>query len=353
MRGRILILLFGDLGDTLLTIPAMRALRLRYPDARIALLTKDLPARIVRPLDLVDEIIVVDKHLFDDPRALRSARSWPALWRLWRRLRAFRADTVVLYHHLVTRWGTAKFAALSLASGAGERAGIDNGQGWFLTAAVRDEGFGARHEAEYFMAVSNLLDADGPLQMEVAVADADRQTAADVLPPGPLIAVHPGTGWYGPGRRWDARGFAEAARRAAERLGATPVVVGTEAERGQARAVLNDLGPRAVDLIGQTSVEQLAAVLARCDVLIANDGGVAHLAAAVSTPVVAVFGPSNDAAWRPLGGTVVAADLPCRPCFYRGFGRGLPHGCAQRECLSLISPARVAEEAVALAAGRR
>ncbi|HZU14146.1 MAG TPA: glycosyltransferase family 9 protein [Chloroflexota bacterium] len=353
MRDRILILLFGDLGDTLLTIPALRALRCHYPRAQITLLTKEIPAQIVRPLDLVDDVIVIDKHVYDSPGALRSPRAWLYLWKLWRRIRRFNSDTVVLYHHLVTRWGTAKFAALALASGARERIGIDNGRGWFLTSAVPDDGFGARHEAEYFMAVSNLLGADAPLRLEVMFSDADRRVAADLLPAGRFIAIHPGTGWYGPGRRWDPTRFAEAADTAARSLGAIPVIVGTGADREAADAVLNALDIAAVDLVGQTGIEQLAAVLARCAVLIANDGGVAHLAAAVGCPVVTVFGPSNDAAWRPLSGTVVAADLPCRPCFYRGFERGLPNGCATRECLSLVPAARVAAEAVALADAQR
>jgi heptosyltransferase-2 len=108
------------------------------------------------------------------------------------------------------------------------------------------------------------------------------------------------------------------------------------------------LGSRATNLVGRTSIGETGALLERCALLIANDGGVAHLGAAIGCPVVAVFGPSNDRAWRPLGGTVVAADLACRPCFYRDFETGMPHGCATRECLALVTPRMVANVALGI-----
>jgi heptosyltransferase-2 len=348
MKRRILLLAFGDLGDTLLTVPAVRALRQHLPDAHLVLLSKELPASILGQLGLVDETIVVDKHLFDQPSSLLKPRSWLVLARLLVRLRRQRVDTAVLFHHLVTRWGAIKFALLSLASGAPTRVGIDNGRGWFLTEAVADRGFGDRHEAQYFLDVAELLGASGSLELEAPVSLADRGRADQLLERAqekPLLAVHPGTGLYAPGRRWPARAFGAAAERILDRVGGTCVIVGTDVERAEADEVASVLGDRALNLVGETSVGELGAVLERCSVTIANDGGVAHLSASVGTPVVAVFGPSNDRAWRPLLGTVVAADLACRPCFYRGFERGLPDGCATRECLALVTPCMVASAA--------
>lgn len=350
MQRRILLLLFGDLGDTLLTVPAVRAIRQQFPDARLTVLSKDLPAQILQQLALVDAAIVVDKHLFDQPISILRPRSWLLLVRLWARLRRERADTAVLFHHLVTRWGAVKFALLTLASGAPRRLGIDNGRGWFLTESIPDRGFGDRHEAQYFLDVSGLLGARGTLRLEAPVTDADRLAAARLLAGAsgePLIAIHPGTGWYGPGRRWPVRSFIRTAELCMERMGGTYVVVGTESEAAEAGEVAAALGDHAVNLTGQTSVGQLGAVLERCAVTIANDGGVAHLSAAVGTPVVTIFGPSNDRAWRPLLGTVVASNLACRPCFYRDFERGMPEGCATRECLALVTPAMVARAALA------
>jgi heptosyltransferase-2 len=122
--------------------------------------------------------------------------------------------------------------------------------------------------------------------------------------------------------------------------------VGTDPERPEAEAVLHEAAESGLDLVGKTTIGQLGAVLEQCTVTIANDGGVAHLSAAAGTPVVAIFGPSNDDAWRPLLSTVIASDIPCRPCFYRGFERGLPNGCETRECLALVTPKAVAMAAV-------
>jgi heptosyltransferase-2 len=346
----ILLFLFGDLGDTILTTPAIRAIRIRHPAARLVLVGKPVAAHYVRALGFIDDVIEVDKHAFDRPGSLVDPRALLYLWRLIRRLRAERADTVIVFHHLVTWWGTIKFALLSLATGAGSRLGLDGGKGMFLTRSVRDYGFGARHEAEYWLEVAGLLDAAGSLEVGAPIGAEERREAVALLGEatcdGTLIAIHAGTGWYGPGRRWAAERFAAAAEIIlAQTHDAHCVLVGTDVDREASETVLARLGARATNLVGRTGVGQLAAVLERCALLIANDGGVAHLASAAGTPVLAVFGPSNDAAWRPLGSTVVAADLPCRPCFYRDSELGLPRGCASRECLELVTPEAVAAAA--------
>jgi heptosyltransferase-2 len=170
----------------------------------------------------------------------------------------------------------------------------------------------------------------------------------EIAPSGrPVVAIHPGTGWYGPGRRWPAERFAATARLVARRSDVSWVIVGTKQEAAEAAQVEALLGSSAYNLAGRTTLGELAAILELCDALVANDGGVAHVAAAVGTPTVTIFGPSNDRAWRPLRGRVVAADLPCRPCFYRDHQTGNRMGCATRECLALVTPAMVANEIVA------
>jgi ADP-heptose:LPS heptosyltransferase len=352
MRQTILLFQFGDLGDAILTVPAIRAVRKRLPDARLVLLGKSTACAYLLGLGLVDAAIEVDKHVFDRPISVADPRALAAIVRLIKRLRGEQASTVVVFHHLVTRWGAWKFAALALASGARRRLGVDNGRGWFLTERVKDRGFGFRHEAEYWLEVAGLLNAEGDLRLEAPpISSEDRHAAQQLLEDTArdrrILAIHAGTGWYGPGRRWPAERFAEAAGLVMAGEDMACVLVGTRQDEEAARGVAILLGHRVSSLIGRTSVGELAAVLERCAVLLANDGGVAHLASAVGTPVVTVFGPSNDRAWHPLLGHVVASDLPCRPCFYRDFERGLPNGCATRECLTLVTPEMVAARALA------
>lgn len=346
----ILLLVFGDLGDTLLTVPAIRAVRQSCPSARLVLLAKPEIGRLIHGLDLVDEVMAVDKHVFDSPKALLRPRPLLALMALLIRLRRRQIDTVVLFHHLVTRWGALKFALLSLATGASRRLGIDNGRGWFLTEAVKDRGFGDRHESQYYLDVAALLGREREASSAIPVS-ADAEQAADELlrkhglGERRLGAIHPGTGPYSPARRWAPHRFAESAALIGRYHSVTWLLVGTEMDRESTGAVMDGLGSGILDLTGATSVPLLSALLARCDILLANDGGVGHLASAVGTPVISVFGPSNDRAWRPLTSTVIAADIPCRPCLYRDFERGLRAGCSTRECLQYVTPAMVAKAA--------
>ena len=354
----ILMLLFGDLGDTLLTVPAIRAVRRRYRLSTVVIMAKEQPGRYVLELGLADELIDIDKHSFDRLRSLVNPRAVADVLGLVRRLRRSRVDMLLVFQHLTTRWGVAKYASVAVLSGAAVRAGLDNGRGWFLTHRARDRGFGAAHEAEYWLDVAALVGASGDLHLEAVTTDRDRREALRLLAgvgieSGPILAIHPGVGWYGPGRQWGPERFAEAARIVLNRVPMRCILVGTEIDRAAAEVVERGLGTDVETFVGKTSTGVLAAVLERCELLISNDGGVAHLAAAVKTPTLTVFGPSNDAAWRPLGGSIVTADVPCRPCLYRDFEIGLRAGCATRECLALITPRSVAERAVALLASDR
>jgi ADP-heptose:LPS heptosyltransferase len=350
MTKTLLIFSFGDLGDTILTVPAIRAIRGRYPHDRILLLAKPGPGSFVAELGLIDALVPVDKHIFDRISALLRPRVQLSLLRLLFRLRREHVDTVVVLGHLVTRFGAAKYALLSLATGAPRRVGLDNGRGWFLTDAAEDEGFGAKHEAEYWLEVAGLLDASGNLQLQAPVSASDRLVADQLLRPllsrgTAVVAFHPSAGWYGPGRKWDPRRFAEVADTLFRESDCQIVAVGSEEDRCDVDRMLGAMQCPHLDLMGKTTIGELAAILALCDLVVANDSGVGHLASAVHTPVISVFGPSNDRAYRPLTSTVVAADLPCRPCFYRGYERGLPNGCGTRQCMELVTSTMVAREA--------
>src|SRR5262245_5512453 len=136
---RILVVKLATLGDLLTATPALRALRTTYPDAHIAVLATPGHASALRGLDSVDSVITFDKYAFDKPAD--AARNLAQAASLAARLRGGGWDALVLLHHLTTRFGIAKYAALALGSGAPVRAGIDNGRGWFLTRRAPDLGF--------------------------------------------------------------------------------------------------------------------------------------------------------------------------------------------------------------------
>ena len=356
---RILAVKLADMGDALLVTPALQALRQRYPAARLDVLVTPQSAAVLQELAIIDELIPLDKTPFDHPlQALRSGR-WRELLALARRLRGGRYDMVILFHHLSLPFGALKHALLMLATGARRRIGLDNGRGWFLTERVADDGFGARHEVSYWLALAAAAGAEigdqaaGP-KPELVVGADDRAFAERLLPAGDqqTIALHPGSGGYSLARRWDVDKMVELGRRLAPR--AQLVIVGTPADGTEELAA--GLGRDAVNLGGRTTVGQLAAVLARCDLLVGADSGVLHVASAVGTPTVALFGPTNHEAWAPLLPAdrlrIVRAGSACSPCAYTRQGLGAPEGCPQRTCMAMISVAQVQRAAEALLMGR-
>ena len=336
---RILVIKRGDLGDLLLATPALRALREARPDARVDLLAPPLAGAVVRGTGLVD-------------RHLRLRLPPPVRWLGY--------DACVVLEHLTTRSGTLKYAALAVASGAPRRYGLDNGRGWFLTDRVPDPGFGAAHEADYWLRVVALLGADpAPRPTELPLSEADRLDAEQLLSGlgRPIVALHPGGGAYTGARRWAPERFAAVGRELAERHGASLVVVGNEA--GLNASVAAACGAR--DVSGKTSIGALAALLARVDLLVTNDSGVAHVGAAANAPIVAVYGQTDPRAWAPYYGDparnraeLVQVPLACRPGLYRGHQLGWRSGCATRDCLELVSVGMVvaAAERQLLTAGR-
>ena len=352
---RILAVKLADLGDLLSVTPALRALRNGHPEAHIAALVTPGSAAILAGSTSVDEVISFEKALFDRP--LAASRSAPAALELARQLRGGSWDALALFHHLTTPFGIAKYAALALASGAPVRAGLDNGRGWFLTRRVRDDGFGARHEVDHWLAVAEALGGhtDDP-RLEIRVTDDDRAWASEALAAVGLAGrdvaiVHPGTGAFSLARRWPAERFAAVARELRARYGLDVVVVRGPApdEDSLARQVAAEARDEddGLPVVGPSpTLGSLVALLGHARVFVGNDSGVMHFATAARVPVVAVFGPSNDRAWGPYPPdaprhAVVREQLACTPCTHRGHSLGTPGGCPARTCLDLVEPADV------------
>src|SRR6185369_6404872 len=148
---RILAVELADIGDLILTTPALSALRESYPDAQINMLTTAHAAPILDHTGLIDNVILFDKFAFDRPTDLLRPSNLRGAFALARELHAEHYDAVLIFHHLTTRFGAWKYAALSFATGARIRAGLDNGRGWFLTHRAVDYGFGKYHQVKYWL----------------------------------------------------------------------------------------------------------------------------------------------------------------------------------------------------------
>lgn len=337
---RILAVQLGDIGDLVTTTPALAALRQAHPDAHIAAWVTAHAAPILESSGLVDEVLIFAREGFNSSRAMLSPANLRRLWQM----RRMGFDTVIFFHHFTLRAGALKFALISLISGARVRAGADNGRGWFLTHRLLDEGFGAAHQAEYWLKVVALLGADQSTRPAVA---AQQPFTLPETPRRMRIAMHGGSGGFSMARRWSPQGFAQVADALAQEYDAEIVLVG--GPNDAADQIMAAMHQPALNLQGQTTLPQLIDVLRQCALYIGADSGVMHLAAASGVPVVSIFGPSNHAAWGPWtpdGRAAVVRSAPvCSPCAYVGHEVGLHNGCEARTCMKMVTPANVLDAA--------
>jgi exopolysaccharide biosynthesis WecB/TagA/CpsF family protein len=352
LTRRFLIMQLADIGDLILSTPALAALREAHPDAHIALLTTAHAAPVL-PDDLVDEVITFDKHTFDSPKALLKPANLREALALAARLRRGHYDTAIFFHHFTTRFGALKFAALAWSADSVNRIGLDNGSGFFLTHRLSDEGFGAKHQAQYWLDLVGVAGANAaPRPSQVKVAES---IGGGLRPPPTTklrVAIH-GGGSAIPARQWEPSKFAAVADRLVEECDAQIVLLGTKTDHNAAVKAAMKADP--LDLSGQTSLTELAAVLESCDLFIGADSGVMHIASAAGTPVIALSGPINADAWSPWtpqGQSVVIRSAPeCSPCSYVGHGMGLREGCAARTCMRMVTPDQVVTAAKQILSG--
>ncbi|MFO7654960.1 MAG: glycosyltransferase family 9 protein [Candidatus Krumholzibacteriia bacterium] len=315
---RILVAQRSRMGDLVLLLPMLRALRRQFPDARLDLGLGREPAWDPRPLlgpDLVDDVKVIEL-----PRGSQDRERLAACLRLVRK----RYDLVI---------SGAAFGVVREAffAGAPRHAGLVDGhrmQGLLHPAVAADNW---RHQVDLNLAVAEAVGCTvvGGERMPVLedglpspAASADAMARLGIPVGSPLIMLHPGS--QRPSRRWPADRFAELATRVlAERPDARVALSGTGSERpltGQvAGGVPAELRERVHDLAGNTDLEGLLALIARSDVVVCNDTGIMHLARAAGRPLLALLGPENPRRWEPypLGRAPAIAlrrDVPCAPC---------------------------------------
>jgi heptosyltransferase-2 len=304
------------------------------PEARITYLTKRVYAPVLEGNPSIEAIAGLKRK----PRGGEMF----ALLRLCRGLGKF--DVVVDLHGTLR----SRLACAAVRTGRTLRYEKDSLMrrfwimGWKRGVMERER----RHMVErYLEAVRPLGVEPGGLMPEVHLRDDEAEDAVRFLrergvkDPGRFAVLVPGARW--PNKRWTTEGFAGVGKWLSEKAGMEVVLAGDGTDREWAEKIAELLGGRCVTIAGETGLRQLAAVLKKARVVVGNDSGPGHLAAAVGTPVVALFGPTSEAfGFRPLGERtrVVSHALDCRPCSLHG-GKRCPRG--RRSCLDDIEPAEV------------
>lgn len=344
---RILVLRYRFIGDTILTVPFLRNLRRARPDAFIAWVVAPGSSDVIRGVPYVDELIIWDPvTIHADSRGTH--RTLGDKLRFLADLRRRRFDTVYV---LKRSFGSALMAFLS---GAPRRIGFDTeGRGFLLTTRVpyRHD----RHEVQNFLEV---LRADGiPVaddHLEAWISEEERRDAdrflldAGVVPGEFLVGVHPFAA--NRPRAWHRDDFIELANRLRERYHARVVLFGGGRDREVAEPFLSGIGGDPVDAIGRTSLRQTMALLSRCRLLVCNDSGIMHLAAALEVPLVALFGPQSPVKFGPWGKRcrVIYSAFPCSPCRQKFFTECDPSDRGTPRCMEEITVERVMGEACGL-----
>jgi lipopolysaccharide heptosyltransferase II len=334
---RLVVLAPNWLGDAVMALPAVAAIREWFPSACVAVAARRSVAPLFTLVPGVDEVVALESG--GGVAAFRFHRADVA------RLAAGGFETAVL---LPNSFHT---ALLARQAGIPARWGVRRDlRGALLTTGVRRPR-GPMHQAEYYRALVRALGGpETPLVARLAVpADATDRARALLRETGwrdePLVGFAPGAA-FGPAKRWPPERVGAVAAALAREHGVRPLFIGTKTDRAAVLAALTVFGHdvpggRAIDLTGRTDLVTVTAVLGQCRALVSNDSGAMHLATAVGTPVVAIFGPTDERATSPLpnpegpGATPVVGEAFCRPCLLRACP--LDH-----RCMLSVSTARVA-----------
>lgn len=305
------------MGDLVFTLPALRALREAAPAARLTVLVLPYAADLVRNLPFVDRVVAVDVHRWRRP-GVWAGPAWSELGVALAEVRGERYDLGISFYGRV---GT----AAALLSGARYLAGY-SGEGYpyaFDLALPGKRYERRRHEAEYCLDLVRGLGVAAELaapELRVDSTAAERAEgllgAAGLGPGEKLVALHPGA-LNMAAKRWIPGRWAAVADRVQKELGRRVVLVGSPSELPLVERVRSEMATPAVVLAGRTSVAELAALLARCELFLGGDSGPLHVASALGVPSVSVYGPTDPALTGPLGprATVLMAGVDCAPCY--------------------------------------
>jgi heptosyltransferase-2 len=315
---KILIIKLCCVGDILFTTPAIRALRKGFSKAYLAYLVGSWSKEIIEDNPNLDEVIIYDPpaHSFSRWRAFISTLS------CLRKLRQKRFDLAVIFHR--TSFG----GLFSLLGGIPQRIGFDYaGQGRLLTQKVVFDT--SKHEVDrYLDVVASLGLAPAGQSTEMKVMPKEENCASNLLRANGvktedrLIGIlagggeNPGTSM--PTKRWQPAKFARLADTIIEECDAKVIFVGGPGDEEVVKKVVSGMKNEPINLVGKTTFKQLAAVLKHCLLFIGGDSGPLHIAAAVGTPTIGIFGPSDPGLVAPRGENhlVVWKNVPCSPCYW-------------------------------------
>ena len=334
----ILIVKLSAIGDVIHTLPSLAALRRCYPQAHISWAVEEAAADLLADHPMLDRVLVSRRKRWI--RDLRRGAGRTAVLReireFYRMLRDRPYDLVIDFH------GLFKSAVLVFLSGGKRRLGYDSlqeGSGLVLNERIPEDM--GKHAVDRYLDLPRHLGCATPKpEFPIALQEAHFERVAELLSAFAVdtsrgfVAVSPVAYWET--KLWDEEKFAAVCDRIVRELG-LPVVFTGESPEGPIARIRALMQTPSASVAGQTSLRELAALYRKASVLLTTDSGPMHLAAAVGTPVVALFGPTSPDRTGPYGEghVVIRRDLDCSPCFRKA--------CKTRECMQAIGVDEVFE----------
>lgn len=343
---RILVIRLDLIGDLVLSLPLVRLLKATYPEAEIDLLALPSSATVVSNDPDLTTLLTYDPNIWRRPQALFQAHHWRTAWSLRQRLHARQYDLAV---SVFGPWA----AILAVVSGAKRRLGFGKeSYPGFMTDNVPGRHWAPhdhKHEVDYCLALAQAAGATVTKEDRVPHLLVDPQAENEmrallrqegISEQTPLIACHVSAN-NGQSKRWPVPYWAKLIDRLLQERRAAVVLTGAPNDLPLIENVLRRTQTRPITLAGKTSLTQLAALLARADLLITGDSGPMHIAAAVGTPLLALHGPTDPALSGPISpqATILRSDIWCSPCYS---ARG-PADCRfyTTQCMKNLSPEQV------------
>jgi heptosyltransferase-1 len=331
---KILLIKPSAIGDVVHGLPVLNLMRRRWPSAHIAWMLTPLCAGLLEGHPQLDEIILFHRRLFGrgwyDPLAAVGLLKFTS--GLHRRKFGLVVDLQGLFR-------TGYFAAATHAPVRVGFAEAREGAGIFYTHRISSPGgerhpqrSGGRHAVDRNLDLAEALGCGrSPVEFSLPIGEQEKKWVAENTGSlGPYAVLIPGTIWET--KRWPVERFAALADILREQHGLKIIAAGSRDEMSLAEQIHPDL-----NLAGQTTLRQLTALIAQANLVVANDSGPMHIAAALHRPLITPFGPTNPDLTGPYkrSDTVVRLDIPCSPCYSRK--------CSHTSCLRLLETEVVAE----------
>ncbi|QVL57581.1 MAG: glycosyltransferase family 9 protein [Simkaniaceae bacterium] len=308
---RLLVVSTTGLGDSLWGTPAVKALRKKYPESHIALLTSPIGEQLFRNNPQLDEIFVVK-----NPALFSLLKLLPTL-----RKRAF--DTAYIFH--LSQRPVLPIISLAGPSKIIGTEGMNKGLDHLLTNPIKQTPL---HEIERRLKIVGCENASA--KMELFLTEEENNASFNHLVKAPLlIGMHPGA--KDKFKQWNPKYFVELGRKLAKEHGATLFITGDNSEASLAEEIASHI-PRAISIAGKLPVRVAAALIEKLDLFITNDTGPMHLSFAMETPTFALFSPTDPSLCGPYKinhGFVIQKPRTCNPCIRKK--------CVSPFCMEQIS----------------